>query len=80
MIEYSLPEKENLIKLIKSKYHSFEINVKEWESLLNSAEGLSYSEVSKSCDDAIKFAIINNLKNIEQSDLQKVLEERKAYK
>lgn len=49
-------------------------------SLLSSAEGLSYSEVSKSCDDAIKFAIINNLKKIDQIDLQKVLEERKAYK
>ncbi|EIT8647831.1 ATPase, partial [Escherichia coli] len=59
---------------------SFELNVKEWGSLLSSAEGLSYSEVSKSCDDAIKFAIINNLKKIDQIDLQKVLEERKAYK
>ncbi|ELL4968398.1 AAA family ATPase, partial [Salmonella enterica subsp. enterica serovar Schwarzengrund] len=80
VIEYSLPEKDNLIELIKSKYHSFELNVKEWGSLLSSAEGLSYSEVSKSCDDAIKFAIINNLKKIDQTDLQKVLEERKAYK
>ncbi|HGG6691021.1 TPA: ATPase, partial [Salmonella enterica subsp. enterica serovar Java] len=61
-------------------YHSFELNVKEWGSLLSSAEGLSYSEVSKSCDDAIKFAIINNLNKIDQTDLQKVLEERKAYK
>ncbi|EIT0396242.1 ATP-binding protein, partial [Salmonella enterica subsp. enterica serovar Schwarzengrund] len=66
VIEYSLPEKDNLIELIKSKYHSFELNVKEWGSLLSSAEGLSYSEVSKSCDDAIKFAIINNLKKIDQ--------------
>lgn len=28
VIEYSLPEKDNLIELIKSKYHSFELNVK----------------------------------------------------
>lgn len=80
VIEYNLPEKENLEKLIKSKFVSFNLNIDNWGSILDSAEGLSFSEVAKSCDDTIKYGIINNKKELGQDILQKVLKERKAYK
>jgi len=80
VIEYDLPEKENLIELIKTKFINFKIDISDWSGLLAIANGLSYSEVSKSCDDAIKLAIITNKKTLQQVELEMILAERKSYK
>lgn len=80
VIEYSLPEKDGLETLIKSKFITFGLKIDDWKNLLQEAEGLSFSEVAKSCDDTIKYGIINNKKELGQNILQNVLAERKAYK
>jgi SpoVK/Ycf46/Vps4 family AAA+-type ATPase len=80
VIEYSLPERGNLEKLIKSKFISFSLKIDDWQSLLEAADGLSFSEVAKSCDDTIKYGIIKDKNELGQNVLQKVLLERKAYK
>ncbi|HGM6626560.1 AAA family ATPase [Serratia ureilytica] len=80
VIEYVLPEKGNLEKLIKSKFVSFKLKINDWSELLDVADGLSFSEVAKSCDDTIKYGIINNKNELDQSVLQNVFLERKAYK
>lgn len=80
VIEYSLPEKEGLEILIKSKFVTFGLKIDDWQNLLQEADGLSFSEVAKSCDDTIKYGIINNKKELGQNILQNVLAERKAYK
>lgn len=80
VIEYELPQKEHLAELIKNKFSSFKIDIDNLNSLINTSNGLSYSEVAKSCDDAIKLAIINNKKTTTQFDLEEILNERKNYK
>ncbi|HBY9644893.1 TPA: ATP-binding protein [Klebsiella pneumoniae] len=80
VIEYELPQKDHLAELIKSKFSTFKIDIHDLNSLINASNGLSYSEVAKSCDDAIKLAIINNKKTTTQFDLEAILNERKNYK
>lgn len=80
VVEYDIPDKNNLLKLIKNKFINFAIIVSDWQEVLNVADGLSYAEVSKCCDDAMKFAIIMNKKKLQQDDFIEILAERKNYK
>ncbi|PWW16562.1 MULTISPECIES: AAA family ATPase [Pantoea] len=80
VIEYELPQRENIETLIKNKFSTFKIQIKDFENIIDASNGLSYSEVAKSCDDAIKLAIINNKKIINQMELEEILNERKSYK
>ncbi|WP_368875354.1 AAA family ATPase [Proteus penneri] len=79
VIEYELPLKEDLVQLIKSRFISYELIVQDFALITKSAEGLSYAEISKSCDDAIKYSIINNKKFVTQELLINMLLERKSF-
>lgn len=80
VIEYENPTDMALESLIKSRFISFELVVVDFKSLLKSADGLSFAEVTKACDDAIKYSLINDLKCVEQSLLESMLRERIVYK
>ncbi|MCS6133983.1 AAA family ATPase [Shewanella baltica] len=79
VIEYSRPTEDAIINLISSRFIAFELNVNDRDKLISSAHGLSYAEIKKSCDDAVKFALINNMKKVDQSQLVSLLNERKSY-
>jgi SpoVK/Ycf46/Vps4 family AAA+-type ATPase len=79
VIEYQLPVEESLTALIESKFISYELKVKSLAEITKSAKGLSYAEISKSCDDAIKHSIINNDKYVTQEILIDMFLERKSF-
>ena len=79
VIEFQNPDISNISKLIKSRFMAFNLNIYNKESLIKAAEGLSYAEIQKSCDDSIKLAIINNEKMIHQDVIEIMLNERKSY-
>lgn len=79
VIEYELPVEESLTKLIESKFVSYELEIQNFSLITKSAEGLSYAEISKSCDDSIKHSIIKNSKIVKQATLINMLLERKSF-
>ncbi|PSU01599.1 ATP-binding protein [Photobacterium gaetbulicola] len=79
VIEYKNPSDNDVYELIDSKFLSFDLRITDKENLVNVAKGLSYAEISKSCDDAMKIAIINDNNNIEQELLESIFNERKSY-
>ncbi|MEL6115120.1 ATP-binding protein [Photobacterium sp. SP02] len=79
VIEYQNPESSDISVLIESKFISFELDIENKEKLIVAADGLSYAEISKSCDDAMKTAIIKDTKNISQETLERIFRERKSY-
>ncbi|CAI1695547.1 ATP-dependent zinc metalloprotease FtsH [Serratia proteamaculans] len=79
VIEYKLPVEESLTALIESKFISYELKVNNLAEIATAAKGLSYAEISKSCDDAIKFSIINNDKYVTQDILIDMFLERKSF-
>lgn len=79
VIEYQLPLEENLTALIESKFISYELKVNNLVEITKAAKGLSYAEISKSCDDAIKHSIINNDKCVTQEILINMFLERKSF-
>lgn len=78
IIEYNLPNRELIIKALQSKLVAFKKSEIDWEELAEIATGLSYADISRACEEAIKDTIINDRKKIENADIVKTLSERNA--
>lgn len=77
VLHYSLPTKEDIYSLFKKKLSVFSPGFVPSDDLINISVSLSHAEISRVCDDAIKNAILNDIK-ITQEDLIKLIEERLA--
>jgi SpoVK/Ycf46/Vps4 family AAA+-type ATPase len=78
VIRYILPETGQIVKVLKAKLAGFKKSLMDWDHLAGSAAGLSYADVTRSCDEAVKDAIIHDRKKIDTADVLKTLSERKA--
>jgi SpoVK/Ycf46/Vps4 family AAA+-type ATPase len=79
VIEYGLPNQEQTKAALKSRLVNYSKSIRSWEKLCKVAEGLSYAELARAADDAIKDAIINDRPQVDIKDVEKHLEERKAF-
>lgn len=79
VIEYGLPNRDQIEAALKSRLANFSKSFNSWQSLTEAADGLSYAELAKAADDAIKDAIINDRASIEARDVERHLGERKAF-
>jgi SpoVK/Ycf46/Vps4 family AAA+-type ATPase len=79
VIEYGLPNQEQAKAALKSRLVNYSKSIRSWEKLCKVAEGLSYAELARAADDAIKDAIINDRPQVDIKDVEKHLEERKAF-
>lgn len=78
VIEYPLPNLSEIEATIKKNLRGFEFRVKvSFVELAQKAEGLNYSEIVKSCEDAIKEMILKGESKISKSDLISALIKRK---
>lgn len=79
VIEYGLPNKEQIEAALKSRLANFSRSIFTWDQLAQAADGLSYAELAKAADDAIKDAIIEDRAIVETMDVERHLAERKAF-
>lgn len=79
VIEYGLPNQEQIRAVLKNRLVNFSKSIKSWEELTTVASGLSYAELVRAADDAIKDAIIHDRVDVDARDVAKHLEERKAF-
>lgn len=70
ILYYDIPVKDEIYKLLQLRLQSFTIKF-DLKTILNKALGLSHADIVKSCDDAIKEAIINDKKYISKASLEK---------
>lgn len=80
VIEYGLPQREQIVALLKARLVNFKLRNPRWASLAAKAEGLSYADVARAAEEAIKDAIIHDQQSLTLADLEKTLEERKAMR
>ncbi|MCU7906910.1 MAG: ATP-binding protein [Candidatus Thiodiazotropha sp. (ex Epidulcina cf. delphinae)] len=80
IIDFKLPTPEQIIALVQSKLTGLTTNRIDWKLISQKAEGLSYAEVSRASEEAIKDAIIYDRKFISEQELIHPLEERKAIR
>lgn len=77
MIQYGLPNEEQVISILKSRMAGFKPKRLAWKKVAVAAIGMSYAEISKAIDEALKDAIIHDKNSVEEIDLLRMLEERK---
>lgn len=77
VIEYGLPNQEQIAALLKGRLVGFKPVRSIWQKASVQAEGLSYAEIARAADEAIKNAIIHEQKSITEADLIHTLAERK---
>ncbi|RMV48575.1 AAA family ATPase [Pseudomonas amygdali] len=77
MIQYGLPEAEQIIAVLKNRLATFKPKRLSWSKLADRAAGLSYADVARAADDTLKDAIIHDRASVTDADIFKMLEERK---
>lgn len=80
VIEFELPPRELIEQTITNKLFRFKKKNMDWKILTEKAEGLSYADITKACEDAIKDAIIHDRKTVSTDDLLKPLQERQSIR
>ncbi|MCF8075637.1 MAG: ATP-binding protein [Desulfotignum sp.] len=79
VLYYSLPDKPNIAVLLKARLSPSAAEI-SWQSLAGPAEGLSYAEIGRACDEALKHMFINKEPHITEVAVKKILIERKSMK
>ncbi|WP_394213770.1 AAA family ATPase [Psychrobacter piscatorii] len=79
IIEFGLPDQEEIRCVIKNKFTLFNFKLKDWSEVYDKARGLSYAEISKACDDAAKEAVLNNNKVVDEKFLLKSLSNKTRF-
>jgi len=74
---YKLPKKEEIELLVKNKLAGFKLNFQIKNIPFKKFEGLSHSEISQACDDAIKETVLEDKKSIGKSIVLDMLKNRK---
>lgn len=79
VIEYRLPGETEIVSVLKSKLAGFTVSKPQWKRLAEVANGLSYGDITRACEAAIKDAIIHDRQQLTQGDLVKAIEERQRF-
>ncbi len=77
IITYELPDQNQIRNIIKNKLASFKLGKVRWNKINEIAEGLSHAEITRSCDEAAKQSILNDMDFISEEEILAALLERK---
>lgn len=80
VIEFELPPRDLIEQTMSNKLLHFKKKNMDWKRLAERAEGLSYADITKACEDAIKDAIIHDREEVSMEDLLKPLQERQSIR
>lgn len=78
VIEYQLPEKEEIVATLQAKLATFKTSRIQWNKAAEAATGLSFGDITRVCADAIKDIIIHGKDKVTHVDLLRSIKERKA--
>lgn len=76
VIHYALPEPAQIANVLKAKLAGFKSGRIEWTKLAKAAVGLSYGDLTRAVEDAVKHAIIER-HAVSNADLSAALAERR---
>lgn len=76
LIEYDMPTAEQIAATLEARLYRFAPDDIEWSVLGQEAEGLSYADITRAADEAMKESIIHGRTNVTQADVSRALSER----
>ena len=77
VIEYNLPDQDQIERIIRNRLHNFKLKLIKWQNIVANAEGLSHAEITRACDDAAKISVLSKYPMIPEKLLLEALSERK---
>jgi AAA+ superfamily predicted ATPase len=80
VLEFDAPTAEQVGKLIAANLGAMTITKPSWKKIVESARGLSQSEIVRATDDAVKTAILDERNHLSVEDLLERLHERHAMR
>ncbi|BCX88256.1 hypothetical protein MIN45_P0625 [Methylomarinovum tepidoasis] len=78
ILHYGLPDEVQIAALLKARLGRKARKGVSWKRLAAKANGLSYAEIVRVCDEALKEAVIDQKESLGESDIRRAIEER-AY-
>jgi len=79
LVEFGLPAPEQVKATIQKLLRNIAKERLAWSRLQHAAEGLSYAEITRACEEAIKDMLIHDLPRITNEALVSALTERRVY-
>ncbi|NVK41610.1 MAG: ATP-binding protein [Oceanospirillaceae bacterium] len=77
IIEYELPTNDMILEALKARLSAFDATEISWDRVIPEAAGLSQADIIKSCDEALKSAVLADTNKISESALVEELRGRK---
>lgn len=78
VIEYSIPTAELACRTFRTRLQGLATGQVDWQAIVAEAEGLSYADIVKACEDAAKEAILGNSKAVTTETLLRALADRQG--
>jgi len=78
VLRYKLPDGTQVVSLLKARLSNVVTKGVRWQRLAEQAAGLSYAEITRASDEALKDALIHERSKVRESDIQTMLKERKS--
>ena len=76
VLHYALPTEPQIAVLLRTRLKDLSAQAVSWNRLAKTAAGLSYAEVTRSTDEVLKEAIINNREHVTEEEINRSLVER----
>lgn len=78
IIQYPLPDKEDILRLYKKDFHDFKLAKKfDFDKVSDESLGLSYAEIHKICENITKDFLVYGAKEISEDKLISYVQNRK---
>ncbi|MCP4268953.1 MAG: ATP-binding protein [Candidatus Brocadiaceae bacterium] len=82
VLNYDLPTQSQVKVLVENKLAHFNLSVsdKDWKKIEEVSNGLSHAEITRACEDAAKWMVLEGKDSISSQNIADMLEDRKKAK
>ena len=77
LVRYQLPDTERVVETLKAKLGNFASKAIPWSKAAAAAKGLSFADVTRACEDAIKESLIHERLSVTGPQLIHAIRDRK---
>jgi SpoVK/Ycf46/Vps4 family AAA+-type ATPase len=79
LVEFGLPGEDETRRVIAARLLGVKTARLSWDKILSAAHGLSYSEITRGCEEAVKAMLINGFEKVDTEMLVSSLTERRLF-
>jgi AAA+ superfamily predicted ATPase len=76
ILRHDLPDEASIAELLKSRLGKQVRKGTSWKRLAAHAQGLSYAEIVRACDEGLKELVIEQKERISEADIRRAVDER----